>query len=176
MEDPVLTPPDVSEYAAPFAGYVQKSPTGDIRHHLAKQLSETQALLSGLSELESLVRHAPYTWSVKQVVGHIADCERVFGHRVLWIARGGAAPLPSFDETIFMESSDFDRWPFVELLAEFELVRRSHVALLAHLEPTAWTRRGIVLDQPTTARAMARVMFGHAKHHLDILQKRLAAG
>jgi uncharacterized damage-inducible protein DinB len=173
-EDPILTRPDASEYAAPFAGYVQKTPAGDIREHLTEQLSATQSLLRGLSEAESLARHAPYTWSVKQVIGHITDCERVFGHRVLGIARGGGAPLPSFDETVFMEAADFDRWPFADLLAEFDVVRRSHLALLRHLESAAWTRHGIVLDHPTTVRAMAHVMFGHAQHHLNILHQRLA--
>ena len=176
MTDPFLTPPDATEYAAPFANYVEQTPAGDVRVLLTKQLDDTLTLVRGLSEQESLMRHAPYTWSVKQVVGHIADCERVFGHRVLWIARGGAAPLASFDETIFMEAADFDRWPFAELLEELELVRRSHLALLRHLEPTAWTRRGVVLNQPTTVRAMARVMYGHAEHHLKILRKRLAPG
>jgi hypothetical protein len=174
MTDFTVTRTD--EYAAPFANYVQQTPKGDIRELLAAQLDQTQSLLRGLTEQESLVRHAPYTWSVKQVIGHIADCERVFGHRVLWIARRGGTPLASFDETVFMQAADFDRWPFDELLEEFELVRRSHLALLKHLEPEAWLRRGVVLDQPTTVRAMARVMYGHAEHHLKILRKRLGAG
>jgi len=176
MADPILAQPDATEYAAPFANYVQQAPAGDIRELLSTQLDATLSLLQGVSEQESLVRHAPYTWSVKQVVGHIADCERVFGHRVLWIARGGVAPLASFDETVFMEAADFDRWPFAELVEEFELVRRSYLLLLKHLQPESWTRRGMVLDQPTTVRAMARVMYGHAEHHLKILHKRLGTG
>lgn len=175
MTDPISAQPDATEYAPPFANYIQQTPPGDVRALLSSQFDAARQLLGALSENASQVRHAPYTWSVKEVVGHITDCERVFGHRVLWIARGGAAPLASFDETIFMQSARFDDWPFAELFEEFALVRQSHLALLKHLASDAWTRHGLVLDHPTTVRAMARVMLGHAEHHLKILRKRLSA-
>jgi hypothetical protein len=165
--------PDATEYAAPFGKYVQLVPGDDIQVFLAHQLAEMLGSLSGLEERESLVLHAPYTWTIKQVVGHIIDCERVFGHRALWIARSEKTPLASFDENAFMQAASFNRWPFEELLAEFEHLRQSHLLMFRHLEPEAWQRRGVVNDHPATVRAFAYVIGGHAQHHLDILHRRL---
>jgi hypothetical protein len=174
--DPRTSRPDPTEYGPYFGRYINLPPDGDIVLFLESQWAEFKSLLSGLTDRESLVRHPPYTWSIKQVVGHLSDCERVFGYRVLWIARNNATPLSSFDENDFMRAADFDRCPFAELLAEFESVRRSQLYLLQHLDPEAWLRRGLVNDHPTTVRAVAFVMGGHAKHHLDILHKRLGSG
>lgn len=165
--------PTASEYAADFDKYVGLPPEGDLQSFLAKQLDKLLGLLAGMSEPESLVRHAPYTWSIKQVVGHLIDCERIFGYRALRIARNDATPLASFDENAYMPFADFDHWPIAELLAEFDHVRRSHLLFFRHLEPAAWLRQGIVLNQPMTVRALAYVIAGHAKHHLDILHRRL---
>jgi hypothetical protein len=176
MSHPAATRPDPSEYAADFGKYIQLVPAGDIQAFLATQLADLLALLSGLSDEQSLVHHAPYTWSIKQVVGHVTDCERIFGYRALRIARGDATPLASFDENEYMRNSNFDRCPFIELLDEFANIRRSHLAMFKHLEPEAWLRRGVVRDHPATARAFAYAIAGHAKHHLDILHRRLAVG
>jgi hypothetical protein len=176
MSHPATTRPDSSEYAADFAKYIQLVPAGDIQAFLATQLADLLALLSGLSDEQSLVHHAPYTWSFKQVVGHVTDCERIFGYRALRIARGDATPLASFDENAYMQMSNFDRCPFIELLDEFANVRRSHLAMFKHLEAEAWLRRGVVRDHPATTRAFAYAIAGHAKHHLDILHRRLAVG
>jgi hypothetical protein len=165
--------PDPSEYAPGFHKYVQLAPGDDIVEALEAQLGEALRRLSVLSDEAALTLHAPYTWTIKQVVGHITDCERVFAHRALWIARHGGTPLASFDETGFMEATEFNRWPLAELLAEFEHVRRSSVLFFRHLEPEAWVRRGVVADHPATARAFAYVIAGHAQHHLDIVRRRL---
>jgi hypothetical protein len=165
--------PEPTEYAPDFGKYIRLVPEGDIQLFLAAQLDELIGLLFGLSENESLVRHAPYTWSVKQVVGHITDCERVFGFRALWIARNDKTPLGSFDENAFMQAVNFDAVPFQEILKEFEYVRRGHLCLFQHFDSEAWIRRGVVKDHPATARAFAYVIAGHTKHHLDILHQRL---
>jgi len=166
--------PEATEYGAYFGKYIQLPPDGDILGFLESQLSDLLSLLRGMSEQDSLVHHAPYTWSTKQVVGHISDSERVFAHRALWIARKSPTPLSSFDENAFMEAANFDRWPLGEILGEFELVRKSTLSLFRHFEPEVWLRRGIVNEQPTSVRAHAYVIGGHAKHHLVILHKRLA--
>jgi DinB superfamily len=167
--------PDESEYAPHFGMYIRLAPDGDLLSFLEFQLADLLGLLRGLPDRQSLAHHAPYTWSIRQVVGHITDCERVFGHRALWIARGDASPLAKFDENAFMRACNFDLWPLEELLAEFECVRRSHLLMFRHLEPDAWLRRGTVSGHPATARAFAYVIAGHAKHHLDILHGRLAS-
>ena len=175
MSNPPVGRPGANEYAAEFGKYIELVPDGDILSLLTSQLAELLKLLSGLSAQQSLVHHAPYTWSIRQVVGHMSDCERVFGYRALRFARNDTTPLATFDETAFMQAANFDRWPLEELLREFEHVRRSNLLLLAHLEPQAWQRAGVALDHPATVRAMAYVMAGHVKHHLDILRRRLGA-
>jgi DinB family protein len=176
IANPRTARPEPTEYGPYFGRYVSLPPDGDIVLFLESQLTELKALLGGVSERDSLVRHAPYTWSIKQVVGHVSDCERVFGYRALWIARNNPTPLSPFDENDFMRAADFDRWPFAELLAEFEAVHRSQLFLFEHLDPEAWLRRGLVGEHSTTVRAIAHVMGGHAKHHLDILHKRGGRG
>lgn len=173
MTHSALSRPQPGEYEPDFGDYIGLPPDGDLMAFLDVQLAELRGLLGSLSEAESLHKHAPYTWSIRQVVGHMNDCERVFGHRVLRIARDDKTPLTSFDQTAYMQNSDFDRWPLGELLDEFEHVRRSHLLLFRHLAPEAWLRRGTVIGHPATARAFAWVIAGHAKHHLDILHKRL---
>lgn len=173
MIDPALSSPEVSEYGDAFAKYVRLMPEGDIRSFLDLQLIEMVDLLRPVPEHESLVRHPPYTWSIRQAVGHITDCERVFGYRALRMARGDATPLATFDEHAFMEHAGFDRCLLSELVTEFELVRRSHLLMFQQLEPAAWLRRGTVCGQPASVRAFAHVIGGHAQHHLEILRRRL---
>ncbi len=173
MADPFTSRPEASEHNPYFGKYIQLVPNGDIREFLDSQLTELLALLTPLAEPQSLVRHAPYTWSIKQVLGHMTDGERVFGHRALWVARGASAPLSSFDENDFMRHIDFDHWPFAELLEEFQFVRRSQIHFFRHLDADAFLRRGIVGEHSTSVRAIAYVIAGHVKHHLDILHKRL---
>ncbi|MBX9788285.1 MAG: DinB family protein [Pirellulales bacterium] len=153
MPHPATVRPTAGQYASEFGKYISLVPDGDVRQLLAEQAGDLLRLLGRVCESGSLVRHAPYTWSVKQVLGHITDCERVFGHRAHWIARGGAAPLVTFDEQAFMEVAAFDRWPFVELVDEFQCVRRAHMLLFEHLEPGGWLRTGVVNDHPATAAA-----------------------
>jgi hypothetical protein len=167
------TRPAASEYAPPFGKYIELVPDGDIVSILAAQLDDLQRTLVGVSESAALKLHPPYTWTVKQVVGHIIDSDRVFGHRAHWIARNGGAPLAGFDENAFMDAIDFNRWPLAELLEEFGHVRLGNIALFQHLDAAAWTRQGIVNEYPATVKAMAYVMAGHAQHHLKILQQRL---
>jgi hypothetical protein len=166
--------PDSTEFAPPFGKYVRLVSDEGILVILREQLAELHGLLDGLNEPESLVHHAPYTWSLRQVVGHLIDSERVFGYRAMRIARRDATPLASFDENAYVRAANFDRWPLAELVDEFDLVRRSHLRLFAHLEPDAWLRRGIVLEHSATVRAFAYVIAGHAKHHLDIVHRRLS--
>jgi hypothetical protein len=173
MPNPVIRRPEATEHCPEFGNYIRLVPQGDIQSILDSQLSELHGLLDGLSDHESLMHHAPHTWSIRQVVGHMTDCERVFGYRALRIARNDATPLSTFDENAYMKFADFDRWPLAELLTEFDLVRRSHLLLFRHLQPPAWLHRGVVIDRPTSTRALAYLIAGHAKHHLDILHKRL---
>ena len=167
--------PDASEFPAAVAHYVELVANSDIQNELASQVEELDRLLRPLSGSQALKIHPPYTWTIKQVVGHMADCERVFGYRALRLARLDPTPLPGFDENAYMRAVDFDGRSLADLLAEFELLRRSQVLMLGDLSAEAWSFRGQVNGHPMTTRAVAYVMAGHARHHLKILTERLIA-
>jgi hypothetical protein len=166
--------PEPGEYAANFGKYVALVPEDDIVPAMEKELEQTLTLLRGVPEKEALVHHAPYTWSIKEVVGHVADTERIFGYRALRIARGDTTPLPGFDENVYARAAAFDRCPLRELIAEFEVVRRSHLWLFRHLPDEAWTRKGVANDNSISVRAIAYNILGHERHHAAIVRKRLA--
>ena len=167
--------PGPDEYAPFYAGYVALVPEADVVAALAAQLEEALAILGPAPEAAGGVRHPPYTWTVKEVVGHLTDAERVFGYRALRFARGDATPLPGFDEGAYARAGEFDRVPLADLVAEFAAVRRAHLALFRHLPAAAWGRGGAANGSPVTVRALARIMAGHARHHTAILARRLGA-
>jgi hypothetical protein len=170
---PSTTRPEPSEYSQAVSDYIALVPPGDLVEILATQHEDLVRLVGRLTDEEALVRHAPYTWSIKQVLGHLADCERVFGYRAMRLARGDATPLRGFDENAYVRAGDFDRLKFGRLLVEFSQVRQSNVLMLTHLPATAWLHKGVVNGHPMTTRAVVCVMAGHFEHHLRILRKRL---
>lgn len=173
MNPAYFSPPETGEHAPGFGKYIALIPPGDTIAFLETQLAGLMGLLRGMTDAEAMTIHGPYTWTIKQVLGHMTDCERIFGCRALRIARNDATPLPSFDENAYMQHASFNRWPIADLAAEFGLLRRSHIAMFRHFDDAAWLRRGVVSNHPMTPRAMLYAVAGHAKHHLDILHKRL---
>jgi hypothetical protein len=165
--------PAPSEYAENYRSYLDLVPEEDIGAMLESSLADAVELFRGVSEAESRVRHQPYTWSVKQVVGHLIDSERIFAYRALRFARGDATPLPSFDENAYAESAGSDQVPWATLVAEFEAARRSHLALFGNLSPEAWQRTGIASDNMVSVLALAYIIVGHQRHHVSILRRRL---
>jgi hypothetical protein len=165
--------PSVTEYAPQHNSYVALVPEDDIIKTLEAQLADTLALLRPVPESEGNKRHAPYTWSVKEVVGHLADSEQVFGYRSLRFARGDATPLPGFDENPYVATAEFDRGPLADLVARFESIRRSNLHFFQSLSDAAWLRRGEANGNIVTVRALAYVIAGHARHHVAILRRRL---
>ena len=165
--------PESTEYASFYASYIALVPEDDILPAMASQLDEMLALLRSVSEAEAMVRHAPYTWSTKEVVGHLIDGERIFSYRALRFAREDATPLPSFDENPYAKSGAFDRLPLTALVEEFDVVRRASLCLFRNLPADAWTRRGIASNAEITVNAVAYIVVGHVRHHGGILRKRL---
>ena len=176
MPTTVTARPDATEYAPAFAGYVSLVPDGDVVTVLERQLDGLLALLRPVSEKVGNTRHAPYTWSVKEVVGHVTDAERVFGYRALCVARGDQTPLPGFDENAYVPLARFDACRLSDLVSQFEHLRRSHLLLFRSLPADAWARRGVANNSPVTTRALAYIISGHAEHHARILRKRLGQG
>jgi uncharacterized damage-inducible protein DinB len=160
------------EYAAYYADYVGLVPDGDIIAILATQLDDTLALLRNLTDAQALTAYAPGKWSIKEVVGHIADAERVFAQRALRFARGDQTPLAGFDEQAYVPAGHFNERPLPSLLAELAAVRGATVALFAGLPHDAWARSGSANGVQVSVRALGWIAAGHELHHRGILSAR----
>lgn len=161
-----------TDYGSFFAGYVSNVPEDDVLSAVEQQSSETQRLIASLDDARASYRYAEGKWSVKQVIGHVTDAERVFGYRALCISRGDKNSLPGFDEQEYMRLANFDDWRIGDLAESYALVRRSNIVMFRNLPDEAWDRRGIANNSGITVRALAYVIVGHERHHLKVLRQR----
>jgi hypothetical protein len=168
----MTTAPDRAEAPEYYFTYIDQVTGGDICRFLQDELGKTLALLQGISEAQSLHRYAPGKWSIKEVVGHINDTERLFVFRAFWFARGFDSPLPSFDEKVAAAAANTDERPWESLVKEFRALREATIAFFQSLPAAAWQRQGIASGNPFTVRALAFVAGGHAAHHTRILRER----
>jgi hypothetical protein len=167
--------PGPSEYSEALAGYVgQIGDSEDVLEVLNRQLEELRARLAGLPESRGDYRYAPEKWSIKEIVGHLSDVERIFCYRALRIAREDATPLPGFDENAYVPPSGFAERTLADLLAEWADVRRATLSLFRHLPGEAWERRGTASNKTVSVRALAYAIAGHVRHHLRVLGERYA--
>ena len=165
--------PSIDEYSAAFAGYVQRiGRDEDIRRVLGAQLDLILNRLSVIPESRGDYRYAADKWSIKEIIGHLSDTERVFAYRALRIARGDATPLPSFDDQAYVAEVRAEDRTLGDIAAEWRDVRRASIALFDNLPAEAWVRRGIASDHVVSVRALAYIMAGHARHHLQTLEER----
>jgi uncharacterized damage-inducible protein DinB len=164
--------PDVSEYAPHYETYVSKVPDGNLVAIMEAQRQETQELLAAIPEGRALHRYAPGKWSIKEVIGHVTDAERVFCYRALRFARGDQTPLPGFDEKAYAPAGKFDMRPLPDLAAELDAVRHATIALFTGLDSEALARRGTANAKQISVRALAYIIAGHERHHLGILRER----
>lgn len=171
---PALSParPAPTEHYSYYQTYVSEVPEGDLLATLASQRDSTAALLAGIPEARAGYRYAPEKWSVRQVIGHIADAERVFAYRALRIARADVTPLPGFDENAWIPAAEFDRRTLADLAADLRAVRESTLTLFRGFPEEAWTRLGTASGHPVSVRALAYILTGHERHHLRVLQER----
>jgi uncharacterized damage-inducible protein DinB len=166
-----ITKPQPDEHVEYYAKYIRLV-GDDALAALRAQSASTPRLLSGLSEAQAMHRYAPGKWSVKEVVGHITDGERVFSYRALWIARKDPSPMPGFDENAWVPAANFDRRSMHDLVASYEAVRAATVALLSSFDDETLTRRGTANNQEVSVRALAHIMAGHELHHVALLRER----
>lgn len=164
--------PGPDEYSEYFGRYVSLVPEGDIVAILEQQAGTTAALLASLSEVQGAHRYAPGKWSIKEVVGHVADTERVFSYRAAHFSRGDPAPLPSMDQDIWWAGAESSRRTLASLAGELAAVRASTLALATSLSPAQAARRGIASEHQVSVRALVYLCAGHEAHHLRILQER----
>jgi hypothetical protein len=164
--------PGPSEAAAYYFTYIDQVAGADPQAVMAAQVNELAPPFAGISEEQSLHRYAPDKWSIRQLLSHITDTERVFSYRALWFARGFDGPLASFDQTVAAAGAAADRVAWSKHVAEFRAVREATMALFANLQPEAWSRSGIASDNRVTVRALAFIIAGHTAHHVRILRER----
>ena len=172
----MIAVPDRSEAAESYFTYINKVPPGDIRQVLANQAADTLTLLGGISDEQSRYRYASDKWSIRQVVSHINDAERVFSFRAFWFARGFDTPLASYDQDAGMPFAMADERSWRSHVDEFAAIRSATVALFDSLPDVAWDRRGTASDNPVSVRALAFICAGHVAHHREVLEARYLKG
>jgi len=168
--------PAGDEYAPFYAGYVEAVGEGDPMTLLKTQMKELESLLDGVDEERGLGPYAPGKWSVKEVLVHLIDAERVFSTRALRFARGDETPVPGYDENAWAPASRADRRTLADILDEVRAVRAGTVALFRSLEGADFRKRGIADDQPVSVRALLWIIPGHMAHHLGVLRDRYGLG
>jgi hypothetical protein len=175
MTPPHLTRPDPAEYAFYFARYVDLVPAGDIIAILEDQMVSTAALLAGLTEAQGGHRYAPAKWTLKEVVSHVADSERVFCYRALRFARGDSTPLPGFDQDSWVPEAACGQRTLVDIAEELRSVRAATLTFVRSLTDPMVLRGGTASDNPLTVRSLAYIIAGHELHHLRVLRERYLA-
>lgn len=169
---PFIARPEPSEYGAYYGTYISKVPEGDVLDILERQRGEIRQLLGDLPADKENHRYAPGKWSIKEVIGHVADTERVFCYRALRFARGDRTPLPSFDENSYVLNANFAQRTIIDLAEEYDAVRQATVLLFRNLSPDALMRTGTACEKEFTVRALAYMVAGHVGHHLALLRER----
>jgi uncharacterized damage-inducible protein DinB len=163
--------PREDEHAPYYGKYVERVPDGDLITQLREQLMDTVGLLRGISVERETFAYAPGKWTVRQVLGHMIDTERVMAYRALAFSRGEQNPQPSFDENAWVDEANFDERTVGDLLEEFQIVRASTIHFAKNLNDEMLTRRGTASGNGITVRALLYIIAGHERHHADILRR-----
>jgi hypothetical protein len=167
--------PDQEEYAQFYANYVSLVPETDVNSALENQIGELENLFKEISEEKGNFAYAENKWTIKELLGHLIDGERVFSYRAFRISRNDQTPLAGFEENFYVANSNFAKRSLADLLEEFSLLRRANVLFFQNLPAEFWSRTGIASDAEVSVRALAYVMVGHIRHHLNILKERYLA-
>lgn len=168
----MLARPQPTEAAPYYSRYIDLVASDDIFAALETQLHETLSFLSGISEEKSLHRYAPEKWSIREVLSHMNDCERVFVFRAFWFARGFSDPLPSFDQEICVAAAAADEVSWASHVEEFRVLRLASLSCFRNLPAEAWERKGIASDNSFTVRALVYILAGHVTHHTAVIRER----
>jgi hypothetical protein len=169
---PMTTHPAPGDAAPYYFKYIDRISTDNIVGLLKSQLDDTLSFLGGISEERSLHRYALDKWSIRQVLNHVNDAERVFLFRAFWFARGFDSPLPSFEQDVAAGTARSDEFPWKDHVEEFKNVRLSTFAFFRNLPADAWSRGGRASGNFFTLNALAHILAGHVAHHRAILEER----
>lgn len=167
-------PPPTSEEFAPFySDYIQRAAArGDVTSALPLQLDEMESALAGLSDSQARFKPGPQEWSIKEVVSHLIDAERVFSYRMFRIARKDKTPLPGFEQEDFVRESGADDIPLRELLDEFAFLRRANILAIKNTKEASFAEVGTASGSPVSARALVYMLVGHVEHHMASLKEK----
>jgi DinB family protein len=164
--------PTESEYAPDYRGYIDQVSESDILPVLRAQMDELDVLLGRVEPPQETFRYAEGKWSIREIVGHLIDGERVFGYRAFCIARGEQQNLPGFDQDDYMLTSHYHQIELEDLLSELRLIRLGNIAMFRTLDEEAWSRIGLANNNSVSVRALAFTMAGHLRHHMNVLRER----
>lgn len=167
-----LRKPQPEEVPPYFTRYVDKVVGADVLAVLERQAAEVQALLGGLTDAQADYRYEPEKWNIREIIGHLADAERIFVYRALAFARADATPLPGFEEDEYVANARFAERPLADLLNELATVRAATLAFFRGLNDAELSRTGTAGQRTVTVRALASVIAGHEAHHLGVIRER----
>ncbi len=175
MSTMTLSPPAATEHDPYYGKYISLVPEKDILVALETQIQDAMKLLRGIPEAKAGHRYAPGKWSIREVVGHLLDAERVFGYRAMRFARNDATDLPGFDENTYVPAGGFEARTLADLATEWEHLRLANLGMFRGLPAEAWDRRGNANAAPITVRALAYIIVGHGYHHMKLVRERYLA-
>jgi hypothetical protein len=164
--------PAAGDVAPYYFTYIDKVESNDCLASMSAQLDQALTFFAGISEEKSLHRYAPDKWSIRQVLSHLNDAERLFVMRALWFARTFNTPLPSFDQNIAVAGAEADRLPWATQVEEFRHIRQASIDFFRNLQPEAWSRHGVASGFSFTVLSLGFIVPGHVAHHMAILQDR----
>ena len=167
-----MTRPQTTEAASYYFKYIDLITSDEIIPTMESQMGETLQLLEGISEEQSLKSYAPGKWTIREMLNHINDGERLFLGRAFWFARGFQDPLPSFEQDLAVQAAQANQTPWAELVEEFRNVRLSTLSFFRNLPDEAWSRSGVASDNPVSVRAIAYIIAGHVVHHTQVLKEK----
>jgi hypothetical protein len=162
-----ISMPNANEYAPYYGRYIEPaSARGDVLAALPKQIDEINSALGNLSDEQALFRDAPNEWTIKEVMGHMNDVERVFAYRLLCISRNDQTPLPGFEQDDYVRESGFNEYPIADLVNEFEFLRRANILAIKNMSTESTLRLGTASGNPVSSRALIYILVGHVEHHM----------
>lgn len=172
MPDTIF-PPSADEYASFYSDYIQRATQrNDTLAALSHQIDELHSALDSLTDPQACFKPGPQEWSIKEVIGHLNDGERVFSYRLLRISRGDATPLPGFEQEDYVRAAGFDHYSLGDLISEFESLRRANIIAIRHMTEEAVDCRGTASGHTVSARALIYVLIGHVDHHFTSLHEK----
>jgi hypothetical protein len=167
-----IAPPDRSEYDPYYQKYIELVPESDIINSLAAQTDELRDLFRDVPDERGTNSYDDGKWTIKEVISHLIDGERIFAYRVFRIARGDKTPIEGFEQDGYVENSHANRRSFADLLGEFRRLREANLAFFRNLEAGDWVRTGTANKVEISVRSLAWIMVGHIRHHVGILRSR----